>query len=284
MPEFPDETPVKSDRGEMALLAARFGDLVRGSDSAIRLDLCALQVARILDQRIDPLPALRLLDEAAEDADRAGGGLDGVRQAVYEQRGFRGVETDGYYDPLNSCLHAVVERRAGIPITLALIVIEVGRRIGVEIEGIGAPGHFLVRLDGRYYDPFQQCGEVDPAQVMEQLEQRGLGQGDRAGSLLAAVTKRQLLQRLLNNLGQTSLDRGDPLAAADACSYQLAIAPWSLPHLRDRGMLLMRAGLGRRGLVDLVEYAKQAPESPERDEVLRLLEAIHAEAERRGAL
>lgn len=279
-----DEDSVNSAATASERLAGQFGSMVRGSDAALRLDLCCLQIARIIEPRLDPLPALALLDRIARDAIDGGGDFAALRAAVYERHGFRGVETEGYYEPLNSCLHSVVQRREGIPITLAVVVLEAARRAGVEVEGIGSPRHFLVRHDGRLYDPFQACGEVARDHVVERLEETGLEVGDRADSLFAAVTKRQLMQRVLNNLGQTALQNGDPFPAAVACSFQLAIAPWSLPHLRDRGVLYMRAGLGRRGLADLVEYVKQAPDSPDRDDILRTLDAIRGEARRRGEL
>jgi len=139
----------------MALLGA----MLKG-DVAGELDAAALEMAAIERPDLDPAPYLDTLDQlASEIATRLGRGHDGPKfvrvanQYLFEELSFRGNESE-YYDPRNSCLDAVLDRRTGIPITLSVIFIEVARRLGQPVTGIGLPGHFIVQYDDGKYSTF----------------------------------------------------------------------------------------------------------------------------------
>lgn len=130
---------------------------------------------------------------------------------LYEDAGFHGNDAD-YYDPRNSFLNEVIERRTGIPITLAVVLIEVCRRAGVEVQGVSFPGHFLVRADtarGAFIvNPFagRPLGQAE----LRALHARATGvDGDPPQRLFEPATKRQILTRILHNLLRTYEGRGD---------------------------------------------------------------------------
>ena len=176
--------------------AARFADLVNGPPTALQLDrACALLAAGFTGvDRSDEV--LRRLDELAGRVDDRS--LDGVLDAMRGR--LAGNRTD-YYDPRNSFLDAVLERGLGLPITLSVVAIEVGRRVDVPLVGIGLPSHFLVR-DGaqeRYGDPFHDGARLDRAGVVAAWH-RLVGDGHAFDELhLTPVSARTILIRLLNN-------------------------------------------------------------------------------------
>ena len=136
--------------------------------------------------------------------------IERLNRLLFHTKGFRGNSED-YYDPRNSYLNEVLERRLGIPITLSLVFMEVGRRLGLELEGVGMPGHFIVRClyNGCevFVDPFNQGEILLEDQCRKRLElQYGTGfQFSR--SFLDSVGKHQILTRMLANLKGIYLQR-----------------------------------------------------------------------------
>ena len=125
-----------------------FHDLLKAPDAAIDLSRAALAVARIEHPDLDDRRELTRLDELAGRVGvtrrtEPGVALERLRRFLFEEEGFRG-NADEYYDPRNSCLNDVLDRKLGIPITLSVLTIEVGRRVGLDIAGVGLPGHFFV--------------------------------------------------------------------------------------------------------------------------------------------
>src|SRR5258706_13186235 len=134
--------------------AARFAALLAGPGEGLPLDEAALLIAAHADRSVDVEAQLGRLDRLAAAVPAPT--LDGLRALLFRDLGFRGNRVD-YYDPRNSLLHHVLDRRTGIPITLAVVMMEVGRRVGVPMWGVSMPGHFLVRdkVDTRVFvDPF----------------------------------------------------------------------------------------------------------------------------------
>jgi regulator of sirC expression with transglutaminase-like and TPR domain len=220
---------------------ARFAAAVQRDDDEIELDVAALLIGAWEHEGFDVEPHRRALDRIAARAARATGGGAGARAVVatlFTDLGFRGNTAD-YYDPRNSFLAEVLERRVGIPITLSVLTIEVARRIGVGAVGVGFPGHFLVRIDdddgptSLILDPFNGGAELDrPA--LESLLARTAGPEPRLDEAsLAACSKRAILTRMLNNLAGIyersgdrfrSLEVLERLAALDAEDPRLAAA------------------------------------------------------------
>ncbi|MBV8961099.1 MAG: transglutaminase family protein [Actinobacteria bacterium] len=170
---------------------ARFTALVAGPEAELPLDEAAFLIAAH-DHKVDVGSELRRLDELA-DGMRAPT-VDEVRRVLFTDLGLAG-DADDYYAPENSYLDAVLDRRRGIPITLTVLMMEVGRRAGVTIHGIGAPGHFLAMHGEQLLDPFAggvptQADGVHP-------------------SYLAPVGPRAILARMLANLRQIYQTTGD---------------------------------------------------------------------------
>jgi regulator of sirC expression with transglutaminase-like and TPR domain len=200
----------------------RFADLVQRPDGDIELDRAALEVGawdyedRDVERYRGVLDDLARAALAARDVarDPARPGTRGLGRALFTELGFRGNTAD-YYDPRNSFLREVLDRRVGIPITLAVVTIEVGRRVGVRATGIGFPGHFLVRVherpgdDGEVIDPFNGGATLREADLVELLR-RVVGPEARfEPSLLEPTTNRQILTRMLQNLAGIYGKAGD---------------------------------------------------------------------------
>lgn len=184
----------------------RFVALVAGP-GPVPLDEAALLIAA----HADPAPGvvergLTALDALADACTEPT--FAGVRHLLFEHVGLRG-DTARYDDPRNSLLHRVLERRLGIPITLSVVTIEVARRVGVPVEPIGMPGHFLVRdpVSGTYADPFDRGRLLDADGCRARFT--ALFGGERAWSddLLASVSPRAVLARMLANLERGPLGR-----------------------------------------------------------------------------
>jgi regulator of sirC expression with transglutaminase-like and TPR domain len=187
--------------------------------------------------------------------------------------GLRGNAVD-YYDPRNSFLNEVLERRLGIPITLALVYMEVGRRAGVPLVGVGFPGHFLLRHAHHprlLLNPFEDgrlLTEVDCRQMLERLSGGSLPFDSR---LLKPSTSRQILVRMLNNLRGIYLNRNEPLRVIGVLDRVVLLDPDDVGARRDRGLLCLRWGDPHRGIEDLERYLDLEPEAPDTEAVEKLL-------------
>lgn len=191
---------------------------------------------------------------------------------LHQEIGLRG-NADDYYDPRNSLLNEVLARGLGIPITLALVYMEVGRRVDVPLQGVGFPGHFLLRhaRDGRLlFDPFdgRPLSEGDCRSMLERLSGGALPFDTR---LLKAASPRQILVRMLNNLWRIYLHRGDFLRALAALDRVLLLDGDDVGARRDRGLLSLRWGDPTMGIEDLERYLSLEPEAPDQASVESLI-------------
>lgn len=247
---------------------ARFAALMHRDDADIDLAEAALLIAAEAYPGLDIDRWLARLDELAaglrprlaaarSPRTRVEALIDYVRR---EQR-FVGNQDD-YYDRRNSFLNEVLERRTGIPITLALVYMEIGRRAGVPVQGIGFPGHFLAKLAGGeevVFDPF--FGQVLTEEQCERRLQAVLGKDapfDR--TFLRAATAREIVVRILRNLKQIYLQARDyPLALG--CSERiLLVEPDLPPELRDRGLLYEHLECYAAAQADLERFLVLAPD------------------------
>jgi regulator of sirC expression with transglutaminase-like and TPR domain len=241
------------------------------------LAAAAFLIARIEYPRLDPEPYLarleRMGDEAARAVARDAGAdaplavrIDAVNRYLFGELGYTG-NREHFEDPRNSCLNEVMDRKTGIPITLALIYIEVARGAGIPTEGINFPGHFLVRcLDERHTDDPAKGLIVDPfhggailnEQDCRKLLQPHMSDAAFEPSLLARATRRQILVRMLLNLKKLYVKMHSFPQARQTTDALLALQPSSLPDLRDRGLLAYHMSDFSRALRDLEEYLKLA--------------------------
>jgi len=182
----------------------RFEKLVAGDDDAVPLDEAALLIAAHAYPELDVAAELGRLDALADRC--PGDELDVLLEYLFGECGFTGNRLE-YYDPRNSFLNEVVRRRLGIPITLAVVAIEVGRRVGLPLLGVGMPGHFLVRYGPVLVDPFTGGRRLSEADCRTLLAANGGVELDP--SYLAPVGPRAILARMLANLKQVYLQTSD---------------------------------------------------------------------------
>lgn len=222
-------------------LSARFVALVERGAACVPLDEATLLVAA------HALPGLDVTAERARlDALAAGvqePSVDGLRAHLVDDLGFGGDRAD-YHDPRNSLVPAVLDRRRGIPLTLAIVALEVGRRCEVPLVGVGMPGHFLVRgVDepDRLIDLFADGAELDPVgcrSIFERLH-AGAPWDDR---YLDPVDNLTIVARLLANLANSYRRSGDAKALGWVMDLRLHLPGASARDRRELAVLLGAAG------------------------------------------
>lgn len=281
----PDATAAGRRRAE------QFGRIAQGSDGALRLDLACLQIGRIVEPGLNAVAALARLQELADEVVEARGGGDaaaGVEalcEVLFRRHGLRG-DTETYYEPANCCLHRALATEQGMPITLAVIMLEVGRRAGISLQGVGAPFHFLVRYEDaggeRYLDPFHGGRAIERDQLAARLRQTNPAAGASAEAFLSGVTKRQILQRILTNLKGACVRKRQFNEALETTEYLLALAPWALEERRDRGLLHFELGEWRQALEDLEAYREHSPNAPDAQRVATIAARARAQLGEHG--
>jgi regulator of sirC expression with transglutaminase-like and TPR domain len=260
-----------------------FAAAITGADHDVDLFGAAMAIARIGNSAVDPHRVAATLDEIAEAVRYQAGGTvdpDRLSQALdhrlFTVLGFRGNATS-YADPANSYLDQVVERRTGLPITLSLVYMEIAQRVGLRCDGVGYPGHFIVRCGPPetpiYVDPFHQGARVDREELLAGLRSRELG-GATPESFLAAVTRRQILQRILNNLHGLFREQRDARRWLVVVEMLLAIEPWNAALVGERGMLYYRTGRPELALADLERYVAANERAATPVGALRLLDEL----------
>lgn len=266
-----------------------FAELVGRDEARIDLARACLMIAQ------DAYPALdleRYLGDIERMASRLRARMQqqhgaeervvALNQFLFGELGFRG-NTEEYYDPRNSYLNEVMDRKTGIPITLAVLYMEVGRRVGLPLQGVSFPGHFLVRLRLRggvlVLDPFSGGAPQSEAELRERLQRvipEGVAENVPVAELpldqfLEPATNRQILARILRNLKGVYRDKPESMLAV--LNRMLVVAPDASSELRDRSIVYQRLECYRAALQDLREYVEREPDAPDQDEVrVRLME------------
>ena len=262
-----------------------FEKILSGKDDRIDLAHACLMIAQ------DAYPGLeieRYLGEIERMAMRLRGRLPQIHgaeervvalnQYLFEDLGYWG-NTEEYYDPRNSYLNEVIDRKTGIPISLAVIYLELGRRIGLPLEGVSFPGHFLVRLRLRggmlVLDPFSGGAPQSEDELRSRLRRvipEGAAGGLPLGELpldqfLEPATNRQILARMLRNLKGIYRETDKPERMLEVLNRILVVAPESSAELRDRGFVYQRLECYRAALQDLSGYVEREPEAADYDDV-----------------
>ena len=262
---------------------SEFAGAVACPDDRIPLARTALLIAAAQQPALDVgayLGRLSDLAEAAEPARRAPdalGRLHRLREYLFEELGFAGDRTD-YFDPRNSQLNQVLDRRLGIPITLSLVLIEVGRRLGLEMDGIGLPGHFITgaRIGGEQVllDPFDR-GALLTMESCRDLVGRALGRPVRLGpDHFAPVTNRQFLTRMLANLKGVYWRREAWDEVVRVIDRLLVLNPASAGERRDRGAAWSNMGRLERGVADWEQYLTDFPNAADHEQVRSQLRRV----------
>jgi regulator of sirC expression with transglutaminase-like and TPR domain len=275
-----------ADKVAAAEMRRRFAEEALRSDGEVDLARAALLIgAEEEPRRADVGRCLARLDEMGEEARartvRPGGSkVEALNRYLFEELGFAGNESD-YYDPRNSMLHQVLGRRTGIPITLSVVYIEVGRRAGLRVEGVGLPGHFVVRAfegeegEGVLVDPFNRRS-TDPEECQSRIDLIYDGRLELGAEHLLAVGARGILARMLGNLKAVYVRAGLHRRALAAVERLLLLAPSDLDERRDRGMLLAQLGLLHEAIADTQTYLNLSPDAPDADSVREQLKRMQA--------
>jgi regulator of sirC expression with transglutaminase-like and TPR domain len=266
----------------------RLAELASRPDPEIDLARGALLIAAEEYRQLQEAPYLRRLDLLAEQVrDRLGPEtapvlvLQGLCRVLFEEEGFRG-NAEAYYDPRNSFLNDVLDRRLGIPITLGIVVLEVGWRLGLPLSGINFPGHFLVRYEGDVarllIDPFD-AGRVRWEDEGQELLDRVYGGMVRMrDEFLAPAGRMDVLARVLTNLKGIYLNVRDDERALAAVDRILMLRPTAAVELRDRGLLLARSGRKHEAVADLERYLDCAPAAADAQSVRSLIQDLSRNA------
>ncbi len=265
-----------------------FADVVSRSDEDIDLARGALLIAHAEYPDLDTAPYLDRLDALGDTVLRRLGRapcLEDARAAVngllYEDEGFRGNTRD-YYDPRNSFLNDVLDRRTGIPISLSAVYIEVARRAGVAVEGVSLPGHFIVRLvtdeGGMLVDPFHAGVRLSEADCQKRLDRIYDGKMKLDPTMLASCGSRAMLARMLRNLKVIYVKRGDLQRAVSIVDMLLAAAPGASEERRDRGLLYAGLDCYAWAVRDLEEYLGENPDAKDKAAVQAKIADMHRKA------
>ncbi len=206
-------------------------------------------------------------------------------ETLFVRNGFQG-NREAYYDPRNSFLNDVMDRRKGIPLTLGIILLEVGWRLGLPLQGVNFPGHFLVRFEGEAVsllaDPFD-AGKIRFEEQAQELLDRVYGGMVRVQpAFLRTAGRRDMLVRLLTNLKGVYLNVDDHPRALAAVERILVIHPTAPTEIRDRGTLLARMGRTDEALAQLEWYLDYAPEAADAERIQELVDDIRSSGEERS--
>ena len=254
--------------------AERWKEIVAGPEEEIDLAEAALLIAAHEYPRLDVFAYLRRLHELGTELKRRLRGdisptdtVVALNRYLFEELGFGG-NTQDYYDPRNSFLSDVLDRRLGIPITLSIVYIEIGRRLGLALHGVSFPGHFLVKCAARdgviVLDPYARGASLSLEDLQRRL--RALRGGtapppEVARHMLAAAGKKDILARLLRNLKSIYLERRDPDRALAATDRIIALEPRAADEYRDRAALYLELECHRAALSDFRNYLMLKPDA-----------------------
>jgi len=262
----------------------RFADLL--AQPELRLDEAALAIAAEEYPDLDLKSSLAQLDGLATVVESKLGDLrppvrvlQAIQKVLRDEAAFRGNEKD-YYDPRNSFLNEVLERRLGIPITLSLLTIEVARRVGLRLHGVAFPGHFLVKCPAQpglpgevFVDAFNGWellgAEECTARFRAVLHARAFDQ-----KFLEAVDGRHILSRMLHNLKRIYVEKGDDVRTLWVVDRLLLLQPEDLEERRDRGLVSARLGGTAAAARDLEAYLRGHPRASDVEEVKSLLREL----------
>jgi regulator of sirC expression with transglutaminase-like and TPR domain len=273
--------------------AERFWQIVSGPDEEINLAEAALLIASEEYRDLDIAAYLARLDEMGVTLKRRlradispADTIVALNRFLFDEHGFSGNAAD-YYDPRHSFLNEVLDRKRGIPLTLALVYIEIGRRIGLPVQGISFPAHFLVKCQLRegtvVIDPYAKGISLS----LEDLKQRvkSLRNGVEPprsviAGMLATASNRDIMVRMLRNLKAIYSHHKEWLKALAATDRIISVTPEVAEEYRDRGMIYLNLECFRAALFDLQAYIRMLPVAADADTVRQQVVDLQAVASR----
>jgi regulator of sirC expression with transglutaminase-like and TPR domain len=201
-----------------------------------------------------------------------------LTRVLFDEEGLRG-NRDDYYDPRNSFLNDVLDRKLGVPITLSVVYMEVARRVGFATAGVGMPGHFLLKhYDARsgeiFIDPFNRGCLMGREECEQRLAEVSGGQLEMRHEFLRPITHRLILTRMLNNLRQIYFTQRNFRKALEVIELLLAIPPRVPELLRERALARLNLEQYLGAAQDLGTYLQLEPEAPDADDVRETLDMV----------
>jgi regulator of sirC expression with transglutaminase-like and TPR domain len=265
-----------------------FRRVVSCPDEGVDLARAALEIAKDDYPDLDVAGYLRRIDQIAVTVvERLGKqttvyhSIAALNSVIFQEHGFHG-NRDNYYDPKNSFLNEVIERRTGIPITLSVLYMEVAQRIGLPLHGVSFPGHFLVK----YFDERERI-VIDPFNGGEVKSTESLGKllkdlyGDEVAlvrDFLEPVTKKQIIRRMLNNLKMIYLREKNFPKGLAVLQRLVILDPASPEDIRDRGALYLKLECFNYALADFENYLRLAPNADDagavKEEIVTLAKQV----------
>ena len=271
---------------ERADILEQFDQLGGMPEDEIDLAWAALLIAASEYPELDVVGQMEVLDSLAAGAAKGMGddgdplsSVNNLSAYLFDEVGFHGNDSE-YYDPRNSYLNEVLARRMGIPITLSLVCIEVGKRLGVPLEGVGMPGHFLLRHrdePGIFIDPFHRgilLSEEECAKLLRDATRTAVPWDQ---SYLTTVSNRELIARILRNLKGIYLNQRDHQRALGIAGLAVSLQPSIIGERRDRGLIHYQLGNHQAALEDLRIYLAASPPGADTSDVRRLVDRIGGE-------
>ena len=260
--------------------AEQFMKIVSGPDEEINLAEAALVIASEEYIDLDIAAYLARLDDMAATLKRrlrpdisSADTIIALNRFLFTELGFTGNTTD-YYDPRNSFLNEVLDRKCGIPITLALVYIEIGRRIGLPVQGVSFPAHFLVKCLMRegtvVLDPFARGVSLSFEEIKQRVKSINNDMEPPrsvVASMLATASNKDILVRLLRNLKAIFSHHREWLKALTATDRIISAMPDLAEEYRDRGMIYLNLECFRAALFDFQAYLKMLPVAQDADAV-----------------
>jgi regulator of sirC expression with transglutaminase-like and TPR domain len=261
-----------------------FRQAVDRAEEKIELSRAALTIALTDYPELDIPDYLARIDLlAAEVAGRLGPEADIYRSiaalnyVLFTQYGFHG-NRDDYFNPKNSFLNEVIERKTGIPITLSVLYMEVAQRVGLRLDGVGFPGHFLVKCvgDGEeiVIDPFNSGEIISREDIDKMLFDLYGGKVMFHNDFLASSTKKDILKRMLANLKAIYIKGNDLVRSLSALDRLVILDPTSAVDIRDRGTVYLRLECYAQAREDFETYLRLRPDAEDamlvREQLVRL--------------
>ena len=245
-----------------------------------RLDRAALELAMIDTPDLEPQTFLDQLNElAARLADRMRNFNDGrdfvetAQRYLFGELGFHGNEED-FFDPRNSFLNQVLERRTGIPISLSVMYMEVARRLRMPVYGISLPRHFVIQFDDGRYSTYIDPYGGGTISIQECFLLAGVEEVDL--TLLRRATKKDIVIRMLQNLRGVYLRRKDWARTVQTLDLLLIGVPEAAALYKQRGLLQVELRRMQAARADLERYLALQPAAEDREEILKQIQAIHS--------
>jgi len=272
----------------------QWSEIAAREEEDIDLAEAALVIAAEEYRDLDILHYLRRIDEMAATLKRrlrldisTPETIIALNRYLFDELGFSGNAAD-YYDPRNSFLNEVIERRLGIPITLSMVYVEIGRRLGLALRGISFPGHFLVKCTVRdgalVLDPYANGASLGLDDLRQRLHVLRSGAGDPSDddmrALLAPAKKKEILARVLRNLKSIYLQKEDLGRALSASARIILLDPRGAEEYRNRAEIYFDLECFRAALADYREYIALRPKAEDAEAVRDKIAELQALAAR----